>query len=79
MNGTYFDADYEVIQMVNKNRNRKVDQAGELPSCKVHFVPETEYARILRYERNRQIIERAIPFAAALLTALACFFAGLCL
>lgn len=53
----YQDADYQVIQMVNKGRG----PGGQLPCKTLHFIPEERAETVLALDARIQKIQKALP------------------
>lgn len=68
----YQDADYQVIQMVNKGRG----PGGELPCKTVHFIPEERAASILALDERIQKVRKVMPLILFGASVLFGFIAG---
>lgn len=65
---SFIDADFEVINMVNRGRGA----GGELPTVKLAFIPSDRADRVLALDQRIQNIQNALPIitGAAILLAL---------
>ena len=55
----YMDADYEVISMVNRRKDRE-----GLPGKVIHFIPEERAPAVLALDERIQDLKRIAHFAA---------------
>lgn len=58
---SFIDADYEVINMVNRGHG----SGGELPSVKLSFIPADRADRVLALDQRIQKLRQFSPLIAA--------------
>lgn len=68
----FMDADYQVIQMVNKGHG----PGGQLPSKQVHFIPEERADAVIDLDKRIQKMQKALPVILFGLIILFAFLAG---
>jgi hypothetical protein len=71
---SFIDADFEVINMVNRGRGA----GGELPSVKLAFIPSDRADRVLALDQRIQILQKHTPAIAGAMILLS-FVLGLLL
>jgi len=70
----YMDAEFEPIEAMFKNRNRK---ANQLPGKVVHFIPEENAPRVLELDKRIQKIQKLMPYISAAALSLASLIIGM--
>lgn len=69
----YMDADYEVIQMVNRKRG----PGGELPRKAVTFIPQERAEQVMALDLRIQKIQKMMPWISAAALSLASLIIGM--
>lgn len=69
---SFVDADYEVIDMVNRSRSNR----GELPTVKLAFIPSDRADRVLALDQRIQTAQKFAPLITGAMILLS-FLAGL--
>lgn len=68
----YQDADYQVIQMVNKGRG----PGGQLPCKTLHFIPEERAVSVLALDERIMRVRKSMPLIICGAIALFSFILG---
>lgn len=69
----YMDADYEVIQMVNRKRG----PGGQLPRKAVTFIPQERAKRVEAMDRRIEKIRKAMPWISVVASSLIGLIVGM--
>ena len=71
---TFIDADYEVINMVNRGRGA----GGDLPTVQMTFIPSDRAERVLALDQRIQTLQKFAPMITGAMILLS-FVVGLLL